>query len=134
MAIDLAQLTMNFDRRYALCFQKLYHRSHFTVGGCWNKSIHLKPLQRYYCENSESPASACVIRRHYSIMYTESLHVITGLLAVGRVGNLICGCPRPLYKTKTRDIHNCDLYADHFPQVEKQQLGGDESLGEGNAS
>ena len=24
--IDLAQLTMNFDRRYALCIQKLYHR------------------------------------------------------------------------------------------------------------
>ena len=34
MAINLAQLMMNFDRRYALCIQKLYHRSHFTIGGC----------------------------------------------------------------------------------------------------
>ena len=38
VSIDLAQLTMNFDQRYALCTQKLNHRSHFTVGGCWIKS------------------------------------------------------------------------------------------------
>ena len=32
---DLSQLTINFDRRYALGIQELYHRTHFTVGGCW---------------------------------------------------------------------------------------------------
>ena len=26
VAIDLAQMKINFDRRYALCFQKLYFR------------------------------------------------------------------------------------------------------------
>ena len=31
------------------------------------------------------------MRRHYSITYTQSLHAINGLLAVGRVGNLLCG-------------------------------------------
>ena len=50
VAIDLAQLTMYFDRRDALCIQKLYHRPHFTVGGCWNKSFHLQPLQLCYCK------------------------------------------------------------------------------------
>ena len=89
----MAQLTMNFDRRYALCILKLYHRPHFTVGGCWNKSLHLKPLQRCYCENSGSTTSACIMRRHYSITYMQSLHSINGLLAVGRVGNLLCGRP-----------------------------------------
>ena len=33
LAVDLAQRTLNFDRRYALCIQKLYHRPHFTIGG-----------------------------------------------------------------------------------------------------
>ena len=56
--IDLAQLTMNFDRCYALCRQKLYHRPHITVGGCWNRSLQFQPLQRCYCENSSSSASA----------------------------------------------------------------------------
>ena len=32
VAIDMAQLTMNFDRYCALWFQKLYHRPQFTVG------------------------------------------------------------------------------------------------------
>ena len=53
-----------------LCFvqSKLYHKAHHTVvGGRLNKSLHLQPLQRYYCENSGSPTSACVMRRHYSI-------------------------------------------------------------------
>ena len=67
----LAQLMMNFDRRCALFIQKLYHRPHFTVGESWNKSLHLKSLQRFYCENSGSPASACVMRRHYSIKCTQ---------------------------------------------------------------
>ena len=82
---------MNFDRRYALCTQKLYHRPHFTVRGSWNKSLNLQPLQRCYCEDSGSAASACVMRRHYSITYTQSLHVINGLLALGRMGNWLYG-------------------------------------------
>ena len=59
--------------------------------GSWNKSLHLQPLQRCYCENSGSPASACVMWRHYSITYTQSLHTVNGSLAVGRVRNLLCG-------------------------------------------
>ena len=86
---------MNFYRRYALCIQNLYHRQHLTVGGSWNKSLHLQPLQRCYCENSGSSASACVMRSHYSITYTQSLHAINGLITVGRVRNLLCG--RSLY-------------------------------------
>ena len=46
--IDLAQLTMNFDGRYALCIQELYHRPHFTVGGRWNENLDLQPAQRCY--------------------------------------------------------------------------------------
>ena len=71
MAIDLAQL--NFDRRYALCIQKIYHRTHFTVGECWNKSFHVQPLQRCYRENSGSSASACLMRCHYSVTYRVTL-------------------------------------------------------------
>ena len=67
--VNLAQLKINFDRRYALCIQKLYHKPHFTVGRCWNKSLHLQPLQRCYCENSGSFASACVMLLHCSITY-----------------------------------------------------------------
>ena len=66
VAIDLAQLTMNFDRRCALCILKLYHGLHFTVGECLNKSLHLQPLQRCYCGNSGNPASACLMRRQCS--------------------------------------------------------------------
>ena len=43
--IDQAHLIMYFDLRYALCIQKLYYRSYFTVGGSWNKSLQLQPLQ-----------------------------------------------------------------------------------------
>ena len=93
VAIDLAQLTMNFDRRYALCIQKLYCKLHFTVRRCWNKILHLQLLQQCYCDNSGSPTSVCVMRCHYSITYTQSLHTIIGLVAVGRVGNLLCGRP-----------------------------------------
>ena len=60
------------------------------VGGSWKKSLHLQPLQWCYCENSGSPASACVMRRRYSITYKQSFHAIYGLLAAGRVGNLLC--------------------------------------------
>ena len=59
--IDLAQLTINFDRCYALCIQDFYHRLHFTVGWNWNKSLRLQVLQRCYCENLGSPANACII-------------------------------------------------------------------------
>ena len=44
-----------------LCaFKNFHHRPHFTNGGYWNKSLHFQPLQRCHCENSGSPASACV--------------------------------------------------------------------------
>ena len=35
-SIYLAQVTVNFDRRYALCIHKLYQRPHFIVGGSSN--------------------------------------------------------------------------------------------------
>ena len=60
-----------------------------TVGGSWNKSLHLQPLQRCYCENSGSTTSAFVMQRHYSIKYMQSLHAINGLAVVGRMGNLL---------------------------------------------
>ena len=59
---------------------KLYHRSNLIVGGSWNKSLNLQPLQRCYCENSGSSASACVMRRHCSITYSQSIHAVNGLL------------------------------------------------------
>ena len=62
---------MNFDRRYAVCIQKLYHGPHFIVGRSWNKSLHLKLLQWCYWENSGSPTSACVVWRHYTITYMQ---------------------------------------------------------------
>ena len=88
----LAKLAMNFDRRWALCIQKLYCRPHFTVSRSWNKSLHLQPLQWCYFENLGSPACACVMRHYYSITYMQSLHAINGLIAVEWVGNLIGGC------------------------------------------
>ena len=48
---------MNFYRRCAQSIQKRYKKSHFTVCGSWNKSLHLQPLQRCYCENSGSPSN-----------------------------------------------------------------------------
>ena len=70
-----------------LCGFKNSHRPYFTIGGSWNKSLQLQPLQRCYCENSGSPASACVMRRHYCITYTQSLHAINDFQVVGLVGN-----------------------------------------------
>ena len=55
------------------------HRPHFTVGGSWNKSLRLQPLQRCYCENSGSLASACVMRRHYSELCSFSNLSVTHL-------------------------------------------------------
>ena len=40
VAIDMVQLTMNFDPCCAL-FSKKLSLYHFTVGGCWAKSLHL---------------------------------------------------------------------------------------------
>ena len=60
-------------------YLKLYHRLHFTVGGNWNKSLHLQLLQRCYCENSGSPASACIMWCRYSVTYMQSLHAINVL-------------------------------------------------------
>ena len=36
-------------------------------GESWNKSLHFQPLQRCYYENSGSPDSVCVMRRHYHV-------------------------------------------------------------------
>ena len=58
-----------------------------------HKNLYNQLLQRCYCENSGISASACVIRRNFSITYTQSLHAVNGLIAVGRVGNLLCGLP-----------------------------------------
>ena len=49
--------------------------------------------QPCYCESSGSPGSACVMRHHCSIAYTQSLYAIISLLAVGLVGNLFYGRP-----------------------------------------
>ena len=68
---DIAGDEFRWARRCALCIQRLYHRSHFTVGGCWNKSLHLKLQLRCYCENSRNPASACAMLRQYSISRTS---------------------------------------------------------------
>ena len=54
-------------------------------------SLQLQPLQRYYSENSGCPVSACVIRPHYSVTFTQSIHAINGFIVVGRVGNLLSG-------------------------------------------
>ena len=67
--IDLAQLTMNFDLRYALCIRKVYNRPHFIVGGSWNKNIHLNR-----CNN-------------------DTMRTLEVPLAVGQVGNLLCRLP-----------------------------------------
>ena len=95
---------MNFDECYALCIQKIYHRPQLTVSGGWNKSLHIQQLQRCYCENSGNPASACVMRRHYSITYMQLLHGINVLIAVGGVGNLLCG--RPSYNVRETQMLN----------------------------
>ena len=64
---------------------------HFTVRRAWVKSFHLQLLQECYCENSGSPTSASVMRHCYFIKCMQSLRAINGLLAVGQVGNLLCG-------------------------------------------
>ena len=60
-------------RLHALCFvfwwqlvcsvlSKRYQRSSYTVNESWNRSLYLLPLQRCYCDNLGSLASACVMR------------------------------------------------------------------------
>ena len=104
VVIDLAQLTMNFDRRYALCIQKFYHKPHFTVGWFWNKSHDLQPLQRCYCENSGGPSCDVI-----TLTYMQSLYTINGLIALRRVRNLLCG--RPSYVTYFVSLKNCNNYS-----------------------
>ena len=68
------------------------HSKNLSVGGSWNKSI-FKRCKYAIVRNREVLLSACVMRRHYSIRYKQSFHAINGLLAVGRVANILCGCP-----------------------------------------
>ena len=80
-------------------------KNFITVGGSWNRNLRIKPLQRSYFDNSGGPASACVMRRNYSIAYTDPLHDISGLLAVGRVENTThCGLPSfpPIWRARVR--------------------------------
>ena len=89
-----------------------------TVGERWNRSLQIQPLQRCYCENYGSIAAACVMRRHYSITSMRSLHAINGLLAVERVGNLLCGHHIRLYFKKYKNyqllitVHICVFKVD----------------------
>ncbi|GFX45825.1 hypothetical protein TNCV_934641 [Trichonephila clavipes] len=46
--IDLTQLTMNFNRRNALCIQELYYRPNFASGGRRNKNFHFGSLLPHY--------------------------------------------------------------------------------------
>ena len=78
VVIDLVQLHMNFGQLYALWIQKSLSQS---AGA--GMSLHLQPLQQRYCENLGSPASVCVMRHHYSVMYMQSLYTIDDLIAVG---------------------------------------------------
>ena len=84
---------MNFDQSYALCIQKTLSQTALHR----RRELEYEPppstAATMLCETSGSPASSCVMRRHYSITYMESLHAINGLPAVGRFGNLICGRP-----------------------------------------
>ena len=70
VAIDLAQLTMNFDRRYALCIQKfIKDRTSQSVSAGIRASI----FNRCYCENLGCPtsyASCDVITLSCTRMYT----------------------------------------------------------------
>ena len=71
-----------------LCASKTLSQTALHSRWCWNKSIHLQPLQRCYCWNSGSPASTCVMRHHCFITHVQSLDAVNGLLAVGRLGDL----------------------------------------------
>ena len=56
-------------------------------------------LELCYCENSGSPAGACVLRRHYSITYTQSLHAINGLILWDEWGTYFVDACRKFYPT-----------------------------------
>ena len=71
---------MNFDRRYALCIQKFYtDRTSQSAGA----RIGASNFNLWNDANVRSPASAIVMRRHYSITYRQLLYVINNLLAAG---------------------------------------------------
>ena len=55
-----------FWSAYALCFQKRYHRQHFTVGGCWNKSPQPRPCNDATVRTRES---RWCIRHATSLLY-----------------------------------------------------------------
>ena len=74
-----------------------------TVGGSWNKNFHPQPLQPCHYENSGNSGRAGILRPHYSMTYTQLVHARTGLLAVGRVGNLICGRSSYVKMTKSSE-------------------------------
>ena len=120
VAINLAQETMNFDRRYILSTQKLDHRTRFTVAGCWNKSLQLELLPRCYCENSGGPASARVMRQYYSSTYMQPFQVINILLAVGRVGNLLCGRPSYIIKKLSRHYQFHEI-SNFYPEYNSKE-------------
>ncbi|GFW14073.1 uncharacterized protein TNCV_3546621 [Trichonephila clavipes] len=46
--IELTELTMNFNRRNALCIQELYHRTKLAGSGKRNKCFHFGPLLPFY--------------------------------------------------------------------------------------
>ena len=96
MIIDLAQLTMNFDRCYALRIQKLYHRLHF-------KSVDARMRAPIFNRcNDATVRTQEVLLVHASCdvitlsrrPYTHSLRAINDLISARKVGNLLCGCPR----------------------------------------
>ena len=89
-----------FRSRYAVCIQKLNHRSHFIVGGCKNMSLHLQPGNDVRTQLSS--ASSHVMSLHYFSKYMQSLQSINGLIAEGRVGNLLCGRPSQIAIPSTR--------------------------------
>ena len=122
MAKDLAQLMMNFNLHCALCIQKLYHRLHFTVGGCWNKS----PIF--------NRCSDATVRTREVLLVHASRDVITlsstcscfmQYSSVGRMGNLLCG--RPLYYVldiQHRDCCICLNTAMNFQTSSEQFISG----------
>ena len=93
VAINLAKLTMNFDRRYAL--------KNF-ITDCTSQSVRAGIRASIFnCSNE-----ATMKTEHASsllIKYTQSLHAMNGLIAVGQVGKLLCG--RPSYYASKLTVH-----------------------------
>ena len=72
VAIDPTRLTMNFDRRYALCIQTLYHNRTSQSTGAGIRAFIFNLCNDAIVRTRGIPVSACVMRRHYSITYTQS--------------------------------------------------------------